>query len=107
MEKADQILLEEQNRLSMLPTAAQIAIDRGEVTCFTFQRFFSVGYTCSMRLMDLLEERKIVGPRNNNGKHEVLIGWDEFAVMFGPRDDFYSWQSCTKDDEEQDGNSCV
>ena len=107
MEEVDQILLEQQSRLSMLPTAAQIVIGRSEVNCFTFQRYFNIGYTCSMRLQDMMEERKILGPRNSRGKHEVLIGWDEFETMFGTRDGFYCWNSCVKENTEQDEKTCV
>ena len=104
MEKVDQILLEEQSRLSMLPKAAQIAIELGQVNCFTFQRCFDIGYTCSMRLQDLMEERNIIGPRNERGKHEVLIGWDEFEMMFGPRDAYYEWHNYKTESKEEDGN---
>ncbi|MEN6635063.1 MAG: DNA translocase FtsK [Clostridiaceae bacterium] len=107
MEEVDQIFLEQQSRLSMLPAATQIVIDRGEVNCFTFQRYFNIGYTCSMRLQDMMEERKILGPRNSRGKHEVLIGWDEFEVMFGPRDAYYEWHNYITESKEEDGNARV
>ena len=90
MEETDQISFDEDE---LLRSAVQIAIDRGKVTNPMLMRFFEIGYTRSGRLMDLMEERKIVGPRNSNGKHEVLIGWDEFEAIFGPRDEIYKLES--------------
>ena len=87
MEETDQIRLEEEE---LLRSAVQIAIDRGKVTSPMLMRFLEIGYTRSGRLMDLMEERKFVSPRNERGSHEPLIGWDEFEAMFGPRDEKYN-----------------
>ena len=87
MEETDRDRMDEEE---LLRCAVQIAIDRGKVTSPMLMRFLEIGYTRSGRLMDLMEERKFVSPRNERGSHEPLIGWDEFEAMFGPRDEKYN-----------------
>ena len=87
MEETDQISFDEDE---LLRSAVQIAIDRGKVTSPMLMRFFEIGYTRSGRLMDLMEERKFVSPRNERGAHDTLIGWNEFEAIFGPRDERYN-----------------
>ena len=87
MEETDQIRLEEEE---LLRSAVQIAIDQRRINSPMLMRFLEIGYTCSGRLIDLMEERKFVTPRNERGSHEPLIGWDEFETIFGPRDEIYN-----------------
>lgn len=101
-EEADQTFIDEQARLEMLPFAALLAIDRGQITISFLERYFQIGYGTAGRLMDMMEDRKIVSKSVYHGPHKALVGWAEFETMFGPRDGFYCWQSCTKEDEEQD-----
>ena len=87
MEETDRDRMDEEE---LLRCAVQIAIDQRRITSPMLMRFLEIGYTRAGRLLDLMEERKLVTPRNERGSHEPLIGWDEFETMFGPRDEKYS-----------------
>lgn len=106
-EKIDQIFLDEQERLKRLPFAALLAIDRGQITISFLKRYFQVGYATAGRLMDMMEDRKIVSKSVYHEPHEALIGWTEFETMFGPKDAYYCWDNCIKENTEQDGKTRV
>lgn len=74
----------------LLRCAVQIAIDQRRIKVPMLMRFLQIGYTRSSRLIDMMEERKFVTPRNEKGSHDTLIGWDEFEAIYGPRDERYN-----------------
>lgn len=51
----------------------EFAIQTGKVSASLLQRRFKVGYNRAARIVDLLEERGIVGPANGSKPREVLI----------------------------------
>ena len=50
-----------------------IAISTGRISASLIQRRFRFGYNRAARMMDLLEERGIVGPQNGSKPREVLV----------------------------------
>ncbi len=53
--------------------AAQIVVDSKMGAASTLQRQLKVGYARAGRIIDMLEQKGVVGPRNGNKPREVLI----------------------------------
>lgn len=53
------------------------AIETGKISGSLIQRRFRLGYNRAARIIDLLEERGIVGPQNGSKPREVLLGKKE------------------------------
>ena len=51
----------------------EFAISTGKVSASLLQRRFRLGYNRAARLVDLLEERGIIGPQNGSKPREVLV----------------------------------
>lgn len=49
------------------------AIETGKISSSLVQRRFKVGYNRAARIIDLLEERGIIGPQNGSKPREVLV----------------------------------
>ncbi len=52
-------------------------IETRKASASLIQRRFKVGYNRAARIVDLLEERGIIGPQNGSKPREVLVGKDE------------------------------
>ena len=57
----------------------KFAIETGKVSTSLLQRRFKLGYNRAARVVDLLEERGIVGPPNGSKPREVLVKLDEHS----------------------------
>ncbi len=64
--------------------AVRWVADRGQASTSMLQRRFSIGFQRASRLLDLMEERGIVGPRDGPRPREVLISPTEADEMVGP-----------------------
>lgn len=51
----------------------EFAVQAGKISASLLQRRFKVGYNRAARIVDLLEERGIVGPQNGSKPREVLV----------------------------------
>ena len=51
----------------------QFAIETGKVSASLLQRRFRLGYNRAARIVDLLEDRGIIGPQNGSKPREVLV----------------------------------
>lgn len=51
----------------------KFALDTGKVSASLLQRRFRLGYNRAARIIDLLEERGIIGPQNGSKPREVLV----------------------------------
>jgi len=58
-------------------------VDRGQASTSMLQRRFSIGFQRASRLLDTMEERGVVGPRDGPRPREVLVDPMEVDVMFG------------------------
>ncbi|MEQ1821624.1 MAG: DNA translocase FtsK [Fimbriimonadaceae bacterium] len=58
-------------------------VDRGQASTSMLQRRFSIGFQRASRLLDLMEERQIVGPRDGPRPREVLVDAIELEALFG------------------------
>ena len=57
----------------MIAPAVEVILQRGRASTSDLQRRLGLGYARAARLIDLLEERGIVGPPNGSKPREVLI----------------------------------
>jgi len=67
----------------LLPEAIDMAIEMGQASVAMYQRRLKVGYQRAARLIDQMEERKIIGPFDGTKPREVLITraqWNEMLL---------------------------
>lgn len=57
--------------------AKQAVIDAGKASTSYLQRKLKVGYSRAARLIDLLEERGVIGPGNGAKPREILVGKED------------------------------
>lgn len=67
----------------LLPEAARIVITSGQASVSFIQRRLRVGYARAARLIDLLEEKGIVGGYEGSKPREVLISSEDWENMDG------------------------
>jgi len=78
--------------------AIRWVVERGQASTSMLQRKFSIGFQRASRLLDMMEERGVVGPRDGPRPREVLINVMDVDALFGmaPRYDV----GRTVDDDE-------
>ena len=54
----------------------EFVITTGKVSASLLQRKYRLGYNRAARIVDLLEERGIIGPQNGSKPREVLVKLD-------------------------------
>ena len=62
--------------------AVRWAVDRGTASTSMLQRKFSIGFQRASRLLDMMEERGIVGPRDGPRPRDVLLNPLEVDALF-------------------------
>jgi DNA segregation ATPase FtsK/SpoIIIE, S-DNA-T family len=63
--------------------AVRWVADRGQASTSMLQRKFSIGFQRASRLLDMMEERQIVGPRDGPRPREVLVSPMDADALFG------------------------
>ncbi len=54
----------------------EFALESGKISASLIQRRFRLGYNRAARIIDLMEERGVIGPQNGSKPREVLVGSD-------------------------------
>jgi S-DNA-T family DNA segregation ATPase FtsK/SpoIIIE len=67
----------------MLPAAIEVILDSGQGSVSFLQRRLKLGYARAARLMDLMEQRGIVGPFEGSKPRKVLITREQWEAMTG------------------------
>jgi S-DNA-T family DNA segregation ATPase FtsK/SpoIIIE len=67
----------------LLPEAVRLLIESGQASISMLQRRLRIGYTRAARLIDIMEDRGIVGSFEGSKPRAVLINWDEYEKIFG------------------------
>ncbi len=57
----------------LLPDAIRVVLDQRSASASLLQRKFRIGYSRAGRLVDMMEERGIVGPPQGSKPREVLV----------------------------------
>jgi S-DNA-T family DNA segregation ATPase FtsK/SpoIIIE len=63
--------------------AVRWVVERGEASTSMLQRKFKIGFQRASRLLDVMEERGIVGPRDGPRPREVLLNVLDVDAIFG------------------------
>lgn len=65
----------------LLEQAAELVIKNKQASVSYLQRKLRLGYARAARLMDMLEEKGIVGPHQGSKPREVLLSWEEWETI--------------------------
>ncbi|MBQ8599043.1 MAG: DNA translocase FtsK [Oscillospiraceae bacterium] len=65
----------------MLPSAIECVIDMGQASTSLLQRKLKLGYARAARIMDMMEEKGIIGPYEGSKPRQVLISKERWIEM--------------------------
>ena len=71
----------------MLPQAIQVAVESGSISTSMLQRKLRLGYARAGRIMDMMEQKGIVGPAMGSKPREVLLTRQQWLEMSLNRED--------------------
>jgi S-DNA-T family DNA segregation ATPase FtsK/SpoIIIE len=74
--------IEEEDEDELYEPAVRLVVMNGHASTSLLQRRFKIGYTRAARLIDMMEQRGIVGPLDGAKPREILITRDEMEAMF-------------------------
>ncbi len=66
----------------LLPEAVRILLESNQASISMLQRKLRIGYTRAARLIDIMEEKGIVGAYEGSKPRAVLISWDDYKEIF-------------------------
>jgi S-DNA-T family DNA segregation ATPase FtsK/SpoIIIE len=61
----------------LLPDAIALVRQLGKASTSLLQRRFRIGYTRAARMMDVMEEERIIGPPTGTSKAREVLPWRE------------------------------
>lgn len=67
----------------LLPQAVKLLIEQGQASISMLQRRLHIGYARAARLIDMMEQRNIVGPYEGNKPRAILMTLEEYEQTFG------------------------
>jgi S-DNA-T family DNA segregation ATPase FtsK/SpoIIIE len=70
----------------LFESAVKLVVSGGSASTSMLQRRFKVGYTRAARLIDLMEQRGIVGPLDGAKPRDILLSREQVDGMFSARD---------------------
>lgn len=65
----------------MLPQAIQVAVENGSISTSMLQRKLRLGYARAGRIMDMMEQKGIIGPPEGSKPRQVLITRQQWLEM--------------------------
>ena len=65
----------------LLPEAIECVVHAGQASVSMLQRRFRIGYNRAARIVEMMEERGIVGPQDGSRPRQVLLTEDELNAM--------------------------
>jgi len=69
--------VDDEDEDDLYPDAKQAVVEAGKASTSYLQRKLRVGYSRAARLMDILEEKGVIGPQDGSKPREILAGNDE------------------------------
>ncbi|MFA6308426.1 MAG: DNA translocase FtsK 4TM domain-containing protein [Clostridia bacterium] len=86
----------------LLPRAIEIVVDAGQASASLLQRKFKIGYARAARIVDQMEERKIVGIFEGSKPRQVLITKLQLQEMQMRNDDYTDESAESVESDETD-----
>lgn len=86
VEEKEASMREEEDADPMWEDAVRFVVERGQASTSMLQRRFSIGFQRASRLLDLMEERGVVGARDGPRPREVLMDPIQMEQLFGRRE---------------------
>ncbi|MCF0144168.1 MAG: DNA translocase FtsK, partial [Firmicutes bacterium] len=71
----------------LLPEAIELVVGAGNASVSMLQRRFRIGYNRAARIIDMMEERQIVGPPDGSRPRQVLISMEDLENMKSDTDE--------------------
>ena len=65
----------------LLPEAIELVVHAQQASVSMLQRRFRIGYNRAARIIDMMEDRQIIGPSDGSRPRNVLISEEEFEFM--------------------------
>ena len=65
----------------LLPEAIELVVGAGQASVSMLQRRFRIGYNRAARIIDMMEERQIIGPSEGSKPRRVLVSEEDLQVM--------------------------
>ena len=65
----------------LLPDAIELVVSAGQASVSMLQRRFRIGYNRAARIIDMMEERQIIGPSEGSKPRKVLISEEDLRMM--------------------------
>ena len=65
----------------LLPDAIELVVGAGNASVSMLQRRFRIGYNRAARIIDMMEDRQIVGPPDGSRPRSVLISEEDLENM--------------------------
>ncbi|SHI45955.1 FtsK/SpoIIIE family DNA translocase [Desulfofundulus thermosubterraneus] len=81
VEEEEEARMEEEDEL--LPQAVKILIENGNASISMLQRRLHIGYARAARLIDIMEQRGIVGKFEGSKPRAILMTMEQYQQMFG------------------------
>jgi DNA segregation ATPase FtsK/SpoIIIE, S-DNA-T family len=66
----------------LFEAAVKLVVTNGQASTSMLQRRFKIGYTRAARIVDMMQERGIVGPLDGAKPREILVSREEINQMF-------------------------
>lgn len=66
----------------LIPEAAKIFIENGQASISLLQRRFRIGYNRAARIIDQMEQKKIIGGYEGSKPRQVLINLDDYDKLY-------------------------
>ena len=83
IESKESRMSEEEDEDPLWEESVRWVVDRGQASTSMLQRKFSIGFQRASRLLDMMEERNIVGERDGPRPREVLMDVGQVETLFG------------------------
>jgi S-DNA-T family DNA segregation ATPase FtsK/SpoIIIE len=81
VEEEEEARMEDEDEL--LPQAVKILIENGNASISMLQRRLHIGYARAARLIDIMEQRGIVGKFEGSKPRAILMTMEQYQQMFG------------------------
>ncbi len=66
----------------LIPEAAMVFIENGQASISLLQRRFRIGYNRAARIIDQMEQKKIIGGYEGSKPRQILINLDDYDKLF-------------------------